>query len=139
MQSGSRRPLGRRSAPKVPAWAPWVVGPVFGLAVLAGFASLRADPLLLFAVVAGGALVAVILWIVTSVLWPAHADRGCPSCGVDALVRMDPGSTIGIRCTACGFEDDAQSSWLLAEEEGPLEEVVLEQRRRKRRSRAGSS
>ena len=31
---------------------------------------------------------------------------------------------------ACGWRDESASAWLLAEEEGPLEELVLAQRRR---------
>lgn len=75
-------------------------------------------------------------WIVISVLWPAHADRTCPECGSEKLERLDPSTTIGIRCSGCGFVDDSKSSWLLAEEEGPLENLVLEQRRARRRARA---
>ena len=72
------------------------------------------------------------LWILVSVLWPAHAERRCQKCGRSALVRLDPNTTHGVRCEACGFEDESQSSWLLAEEEGPLEDVVLASRKRKR-------
>ena len=51
---------------------------------------------------------------------------------IPRLERLDPKTTHGVRCRSCGFEDEAQSSWLLAEEEGPLEDIVLESRRRDR-------
>ena len=41
-------------------------------------------------------------------------------------------STRGIRCTACGFRDPDASSFLMAEEEGPLEPTVLRERGRSR-------
>lgn len=75
-----------------------------------------------------------LLWVVISALWPARADRKCPACDRDTLERLDAEATYGISCSSCGFTDESQSSWLLAEEEGPLEEIVLEQRRRKSRS-----
>jgi len=77
-----------------------------------------------------------ILWVVVSTLWPARADRRCPRCRGEKLVRLDPRSTLGLRCTDCGYRDPSASSWLLAEEEGPLEPLVLaerEQRRRRKR------
>ena len=77
-----------------------------------------------------------LVWIGISTLWPATADRSCPSCGEDGLERLDPQKTYGIRCRGCGFRDESVSAWLLAEEEGPLEEIVLRQRRDKGRERA---
>src|ERR1700752_1634982 len=73
------------------------------------------------------------LWVLVSTLWPAKADRVCPVCKKDRLERIDRGTTVGVRCGACGWRDESASSWLLAEEEGPLEEVVLRQRRRSTR------
>ena len=73
------------------------------------------------------------LWILTSVLWPARAERTCPRCSERSLERLDANATHGIRCNACGFVDADQSSWLMAEEEGPLEELVLEGRGRGKR------
>lgn len=70
-------------------------------------------------------------WVLVSSLWPARAERGCPACGADALVRADPRATHGLACTACGFRDESASAWLLAEEEGPLEVLVLAARERR--------
>ncbi len=81
--------------------------------------------------VGGLALTVGLLWIVTSVLWPGRAERGCPECREERLERLDPDSTIGVRCAGCGWSDPTLSSWLLAEEEGkPLETTVLRSRNR---------
>ena len=81
-----------------------------------------------------GAVLALLLggglaWIAASVFWPAAADRRCPDCGEEALERLDPATTVGLRCGACGRVDPDASGWFLAEEEGPLEELVLRRRR----------
>lgn len=108
--------------------------PLFALGALAGSAALvRAQPLWLAPAVVAVLLGAAFLWLLLSVFWPAKADRGCPACGREALVRMDPESTRGLRCEACGHRDPDASSWFLAEEEGPLEEIVLGKRGRGRR------
>ena len=54
------------------------------------------------------------------------AEERCP-------VRLDPETTQGLRCRACGQVDEEATGWFLAEEEGPLEELVLLQRARKRK------
>jgi len=69
-------------------------------------------------------------WVLVSALWPARAERRCPACGKDALARLDARATHGLRCRACGWTDESASAWLLAEEEGPLEEIVLAERGR---------
>ena len=71
-----------------------------------------------------------VLWVALSALWPAKADRRCPKCGEDTLVRLDPDTTTGLRCSACDHVDPEATSWFLAEEEGPLEDLVLRQRGR---------
>lgn len=93
----------------------------------------------LFAWVAGGALTLLFLWIFVSTLWPARADRTCPECGEEGLERLSESSTHGLRCTRCEWSDETVSAWLLAEEEGPLEETVLEERRRGRTRDRGLS
>lgn len=76
----------------------------------------------------GGALAlflgASIAWILVSVLWPARPDRTCPSCGEPRLRRMDAETTRGVACSACGHRDEAQSSFLMAEEEGDAIERI---------------
>lgn len=99
-----------------------------------GLVFLRPDWLL-------GAVLAVVLgsgflWVLISAFTPAEADRRCPDCGENALVRLDPSTTRGLRCEACGHVDAEASGWFLAEEEGPLEELVLESRRRKKAASA---
>lgn len=83
----------------------------------------------LFVWVAGAGFAILFLWVVISTLWPARADRTCPECGREELERLDSETTHGLRCSACGWQDESLSSWLLAEEEGPLEATVLQQRR----------
>jgi DNA-directed RNA polymerase subunit RPC12/RpoP len=80
------------------------------------------------------------LWILVSALSPAKADRRCPRCGANSLVRLDDRSTRGVRCTRCPHRDEGVSSFYLAEEEGPLEDIVLAERaaRRGRRQRGES-
>lgn len=71
-------------------------------------------------------------WVCVSVFWPAKADRRCKVCGEEALERLDPETTQGLRCRSCGDVDEEATGWFLAEEEGPLEELVLLQRARRR-------
>ncbi|MEX1024474.1 MAG: hypothetical protein WD226_05295 [Planctomycetota bacterium] len=116
-----------------PASVPWYawLSPFAMLgAVIGGVAWVMSGPAGLFGYVFMALFGAAIGWIVVSVLWPARADRTCPRCGSERLERLDVSTTVGIRCAACGFEDDSKSSWLLAEDEGPpLESLVLRQRR----------
>lgn len=100
------------------------------LAVVLGVALVLRRPSGLLTVVLAVMLVVPALWIGISALWPARADRTCPRCGADALERLDPETTTGVSCRACGWVDETASAWLLAEEEGPLEDAVLRQRGR---------
>ncbi len=104
--------------------------PLFAALALA-FVILGPRPLGIYAVVSGGLFAAILVWILISVLWPARAERRCPRCGGETLGRIDPNATIGVACSRCGFQDAERSAWLLAEEEGPLERIVLEERRRR--------
>jgi ribosomal protein L37AE/L43A len=113
-----------RAAWLVPLWilaaivgARWLVLGEPRTLFLLGFVALAALP---------------ILWVIVSALWPARAERACPACKQDRLQRIDRGATVGVVCGACGWRDESASAWLLAEEEGPLEDVVLRQRRRAR-------
>jgi len=102
-------------------------------AVVAGLLVALDPPSGLPELVLGLGGIVMVAWIAISVLWPARADRSCPACRQDALVRLDPDDAVGVRCTACGFRDETQSAWILAEEEGPLEGIVLEERKRGRK------
>ncbi len=92
----------------------------------------------------GGALAlflgASIAWILVSVLWPARPDRTCPACGESSLGRMDPETTRGVVCSACGHRDETQSSFLMAEEDGEaIERIRLAARSTAPRSNATRS
>lgn len=80
--------------------------------------------------VALGAVLAVAVgWVVISVLWPGRADRVCPACGAEAVERTAPDALVGRRCSACGWHDETESAWMIAEEEAEaLEPLVLKQR-----------
>lgn len=88
----------------------------------------------------GPAMVSVLvgaglLWVGVSVFWPAKADRKCPRCEEEALERLDPDTTQGLKCASCGFVDEQATGWFLAEDEGPLEDLVLRQRAAKREAK----
>jgi hypothetical protein len=110
----------------------WLIGPMLLFAVAAGVRLVfrGADEIfgLCFALLLGLGVV----WILVSVLMPAKADRTCPRCKRSALGRIDPRSTHGVTCRHCGFRDETASAFLLAEEEGPLEDIVLRERQRRR-------
>ena len=118
----------RRMTPRTLLWC----APVFLLlGVATGVAIVLRRPLSLFAGVLAALAAVPVGWVIVSALWPARAERRCPACGKDALRRMDERATHGLACRACGFRDESASAWLLAEEEGPLEEIVLSERGRK--------
>lgn len=95
-------------------------------ALVGGF--LIQGPLWLFGWVLSALFALIGGWIAVSIFWPARANRRCPACGQLGLVRADPNSTHGLRCTLCAWSDEVESGWLLAEEEGPLESIVLAER-----------
>jgi hypothetical protein len=101
-----------------------------------GIAIVRAAPVWVLPVVLVLGLGAGLVWIAASALWPAKADRRCPRCGENAIERVDATRTQGLACSRCGHVDETASGWILAEEEGPLEEIVLAERRRRRAGRA---
>ena len=76
-----------------------------------------------------------LLWVGVSVFWPAKADRKCPRCEEEALERLDPDTTQGLKCASCGFVDEQATGWFLAEDEGPLEDLVLRQRAARREAK----
>jgi hypothetical protein len=121
----------RRSSPTVAAARGLWLAPLALLgAVGLGTWIVFARPLTLFGVVLVVLATVPVAWVLVSALLPAKADRGCPACEADALARSDPMATHGLVCRACGWSDDSASAWLLAEEEGPLEELVLAARAR---------
>jgi len=108
----------------------WCAPASFLLAVGLGVAIVMHRPLGLFAGVLIALAAVPVGWVLASALWPARAERRCPACGKDALARLDPRTTHGLVCSACGHRDESASAWLLAEEEGPLEKIVLAERGR---------
>jgi len=110
----------------------WLVPPALLIGVGLGVWVTWHEPKAVLPLVLGLGLAFPTLWILISALWPGKADRRCRECGASELVRIDPATTLGLRCRACGFRDESASGWLLAEEEGPLEELVLNRRRNSR-------
>ena len=111
--------------------AAWLAPLALLLAALLGGGIALAGPTSILGLVLCGLGAVPILWVLVSALWPARAERVCPACRGIRLRRLDPRTTYGLSCPDCGWKDESASSWLLAEEEGPLEDVVLEQRGRK--------
>jgi hypothetical protein len=111
----------------------WLIAPLMLAAVAAGLLFVLRGPDQVFGVAFAAVLVLGIGWILVSALLPGRAERTCPACGGAGLERLDPQTTQGLRCGLCGWRDESASSFLLAEEEGPLEDIVLRQRRAGRR------
>ena len=111
----------------------WLVAPLLLAATSASILLVLRGPDELFGVAFGLVLALGLAWILVSSLFPARADRTCPECGKRALTRLDPHSTHGLRCRACGWRDASASAFLLAEDDGDaLEDIVLRERRFRR-------
>jgi hypothetical protein len=111
----------------------WLVAPLLLAATAAAMLLVLRGPDRMFAIAFGLVLALGLAWILVSSLLPAKADRTCPRCSRAALTRLDPRTTQGLRCRACGWRDESASSFLLAEEDGgDLEDIVLRQRRFRR-------
>src|SRR5262245_11890907 len=116
------------------------LGPALCLgAVVLGAGIVLAGPLSLFGLVLAGLALVPVGWVLVSALFPARAERRCPACGGESLARLDAHATHGLVCRACGWRDESASAWLMAEEEGPLEEIVLAERGRARAARTTSA
>lgn len=113
--------------------AGWLIGPLLLSVTLAAVLFILRGPDELFGWAFGGVLALGLAWILISSLFPGKADRRCPRCGVEALERLDPKTTRGLRCSACGLVDAHSSSFLLAEDEGAvIEDIALRDRSRRR-------
>lgn len=110
----------------------WLVAPIALAALAAGLWLALRRPPQLFGILLAALVLVPVVWVLVSALWPGKAERRCPACRQDSLARIDSSSTVGIRCSTCGWRDESASAWLLAEEEGPLEELVLAQRAKQR-------
>ena len=98
--------------------------------VLVAIVVLFTTPSGLWQYIVGLMILGSLTWVAISSLWPGKPERKCPECGQEGLTRSDPETHRGIRCTRCGFEDESASSFMMAEEEGTLEEAVLRERGR---------
>ena len=117
--------------------ATWLIPPMLLAGVAGGALFVWQGPRWVVPWALGALLAVVVMWVLVSVLWPAHADRRCAVCGVEALERIDADAVHGLVCRACGWRDESESAWLLAEdEEERLEDLVLQ--RRSREKPAGS-
>lgn len=130
------RPRTRPAPRPVPRWVAALLPAVLLAAALTGGAIVLSRPEGLFAYAFGALVLGGLGWILVSVLNPAAPDRRCPACGEDALRRLDPDSTRGIGCRACGWQDESASAFVLAEDEvADLDRLVLEEREEARRRR----
>jgi len=117
----------------------WCAPAVFLAAVLGGVAIVFTGPLALLWVLVGALVLVPAGWVLVSALFPGKAERRCPACGAESLERLDARRTHGLGCRACGWRDESASAWLLAEEEGPLEDIVLAERGRRGPGRMDAS
>jgi hypothetical protein len=111
----------------------WLVAPLMLASIAAGLLFVLRGPDEVFGLAFGLVLALGIGWILVCALLPGKAERTCPACAGQGLERLDRRSTQGLRCRLCGWQDESASSFLLAEEEGPLEDIVLRARRDGRR------
>jgi hypothetical protein len=127
----------RKAAPQRVAGPPRWLGPLLPLvflgAALAGVWIVKSGPVGLFGGLIAVAIVLGFGWILASALLPAApVDRTCPSCGKDALAPAFDDTTRGVACRSCEYVDETASAWMIAEEDGPLESVVLRERAARR-------
>jgi hypothetical protein len=114
------------------ALAGWLVAPALFAATATGILFVVRGPDRYFGLAFGALVALAVAWILVSVLFPARVERTCPACGGESLRRLDPTLTRGVVCDACGHTDPHQSSFLMAEAEGALEEIVIAERARSR-------
>jgi hypothetical protein len=112
--------------------ADWLVGPLLLCAIAGAVSLVFRGPSALFGIALACFAALGVAWVLVCVFSSARADRTCPGCGREELTRLDPFSTRGVVCRTCGRLDREQSSFLMAEEEGPIEPIVMQERRRKR-------
>ncbi len=134
------RPMSPPPSPPPPSSAQstvlgWLLPPLFLAAVGTGLWFVFNTPSDILTWGAGFLLLLSLVWVLISTLFPrGPAERICPACGADTLVRAEAESTSGLVCKSCLWRDDEISSFLLAEEEeGPIETTVLERRRKRAR------
>ncbi|MAF67280.1 MAG: hypothetical protein CMJ84_16690 [Planctomycetes bacterium] len=122
--------------PAISPLASWFLPPLFLASAAAGVALVLHGPDALFGWAMGAVFGTGLAWLAVSILFPPTIDRRCPRCGEEGVERLDRQATHGIHCTRCGLRDETISSFLLAEEEGSLEEIVMVERGRQPRPAA---
>ena len=110
----------------------WLMPPLFLSSIGLGLWLISNPPENIFAWTAGFFVALGLLWILVSTVFPRGvAERICPACGADTLVRADPAHTRGKVCSTCLWKDESVSSFLMAEEDdAPLEADILARRRK---------
>ena len=107
--------------------AVWL-SPLALMGAIAGAILILRSPWNLFPWVLGFLLAVALLWVLVSSLYPGKPDRRCPACGQEALERAEASSTRGLTCSHCLWSDPDASSFLLAEEEGALDDLLRNDR-----------
>lgn len=117
-----------------PRWLVPVLPFVFLGATLTGVWIVKSGPTGLFGALIAVAIVLGFGWLLASALLPAApADRRCPACGTEnGLAPAFEDTTRGVACRSCDYLDETASAWMIAEEDGPLESVVLRERAARR-------
>ncbi len=132
---GTVRPAAQPAtvAAKARAWHPadWFLGPLLLCAIAGAVSLVFHGPDALFGIALACFIALGVAWLLVCVFSSARADRTCPGCGREELRRLDPYSTRGVVCRACGRIDREQSSFLMAEEEGLIDPTVKQEGQRK--------
>jgi hypothetical protein len=143
--TSSAQPARRRTGNARSAIAAWLVAPTLLAATATGILFVMRGPDRFFAYAVSTLFALAVAWVLISVFFPAAPERTCPRCGGGTLQRLDASTLRGVACSACGFADPEQSSFLMAEEEGSIEFLVLSERAlsrsggtREKTERAGS-
>ncbi len=102
----------------------WLQGPIYLAAAAVGLLLVFGDSGQLFGWALGALFGVLLLWLTISIFYPTSAEHRCPACSQECLEPLDPTTTRGIRCNACGFVDEEASSFYHAEEAGTLVTIV---------------
>jgi hypothetical protein len=117
---------------RAPGWiekASWLVAPLILGAIVVGLLLVRFAPGEFFTILLVLVGAVPIVWILTSVFFPAHPDRRCPDCTRQTLEPIREQELTGLRCSSCGYTDIDASTWKFVEEgDRPLEPLVLDSR-----------
>jgi hypothetical protein len=107
----------------------WLIAPTLIAATATGILFVLRGPDRFFGYAVATLFALAVAWMLISVFFPAAPERKCPQCGRESLRRLDARTLHGVACSACGYSDAEQSAFLMAEEEGSIESIVLSERR----------